>query len=107
MMTTMIKLMMMMTTMMKKLMKNDLDLTFKLTVHSSRGFSKLLIQTLSAALVSRDCPIPGWQIQMSNDDDNYKLLLLLLMMNMDTVIVCISHVNHMYTTCFECTMMIT
>ena len=97
----------MMTTMMKKLMKNDLDLTFKLTVHSSRGFSKLLIQTLSAALVSRDCPIPGWQIQMSNDDDNYKLLLLLLMMNMDTVIVCISHVNRMYTTCFECTMMIT
>ena len=65
----MIKLMMMMTTMIK-LVKNDLNLTFKLTVHSSRGFSKLLIQTLSAALVSRDRPIPGWQIQMSNDDDN-------------------------------------
>ena len=61
---------MMMTTMMKKLMKNDLDLTFKLTVHCSRGFPKLLVQTLSAALVSRDCPIPGWQIQKSNDDDN-------------------------------------
>ena len=75
---------MMMMTMMIKLMKNDLNLTFKLTVHCSRGFSKLLVQTLSAALVSRDCPIPEWQIQKSNDDDNCsdfdtdKMLLMIL-----------------------------
>ena len=91
--------------------ENDLDLTFKLAVHSSRGFPKLLIQTLPTALVSRDCPIPGWQIEKSNDDDNDKMLLLMMMI-MDTVIVyatslCMPRANHMYTTCIVCIKMIT
>ena len=37
---------------------NDLNLTFKLAVHRSRGFPELLVQTLSTALVGRDRPIP-------------------------------------------------